>query len=168
MHASDPESATVPEEDEAVPDDEPDDEPEELPVMPDDEPEEPPEELPAMPDDEPEALSVDESASVPEDEPEAEPEEDPEFPPPLVLLEHPAATVAAEAPMPTTTITWKSFLVVFKVSPGGKATTHLFRGKHPMGQPACPRCQGAQGAAACVPRQSWVSPSMTAAVASAR
>jgi len=97
---------SVPEEDpedELDPDDEPDEE-----LEPDDEPEE--DEV--DPDDEPE------EDADPEDDPESseDPEDDP-VPPPLEELLHAPVMPAAAVPMPTTTMTWKSFFVAFKASP---------------------------------------------------
>jgi len=142
VHASDADPDEEPDDD-ALPEDEPDDD-----ALPDDEPdassdpEEEPEED-AVPDDEPE-----EDDAVPDDEPDAspaassaDPEDDPELPPPLELLEHAPAIVAADAPIPSTTITLNSFLVVFKASPLGKATTRLSRGKGPSGQCRCPEAR---------------------------
>ena len=98
---------SVPEEDpedELDPDDEPDEE-----LEPDDEPEE--DEV--DPDDEPE------EDADPEDDPESseDPEDDPVPPPPLEELLHAPVMPAAAVPMPTTTMTWKSFFVAFKASP---------------------------------------------------
>ena len=77
----------------------------------DTEPDEEPEDDEADPDDEPE-----ESDEEPDEE-EADPDEEPLLPPPLEELPQPAeptVTDAAAEPMPTTTSTWKSFLVDFK------------------------------------------------------
>lgn len=121
VHASDVEPDEEPDDEDAVPDDDPDDEPvvpEEEPVVPEDEPvvpeDEPvvPEEEPVVPEDEP----VD-----PEDEPVAsasDPDDEPELPPPLVLLEHAPPMATADELIPRTTMTLKSFFVVFKASPG--------------------------------------------------
>ena len=83
------------------------------------EPDEEPDDEDADPEDEPELLPDEELDVAPEEEPDADPDEDPPelVGPELELLEHPAASVAAEAPMPTTTITWNSFFVVLKASP---------------------------------------------------
>jgi hypothetical protein len=69
---------------------EPDDEPDEDDALPDEDPD--------IPDDDP---------VMPEEEPEADPEEDPDDDgPELELLEHATdPRVAADAPMPTTTMT---------------------------------------------------------------
>jgi hypothetical protein len=99
-------------EDELEPDDEPEDE-----LDPDDEPEEElePDDEPDEPEDDPEEEDAD-----PEDEPVAsasDPDEDPvPVGPALEELLQPAAIPAADVPIPTTTMTWNSFLVAFKAS----------------------------------------------------
>jgi hypothetical protein len=118
VHASIPPPDEEPEDDDAVPEDEPeelpDDEPEDEEPVSDGESSTDPEEEPEDPDEELDAISDVASSTDPEEEPELPP------PPPLELLEHARGIAVADAPIPTTTITWKSFFVVFKASPVGK------------------------------------------------
>jgi hypothetical protein len=115
VHASIAEPDEEPEDEEAVPDDEP----EELPAIPEDEPEELPEDEPVVPEEDP--VVPDEEPDASDDESWTDPEEEPEFDgPEPELLEQAAGTMAADAPMPMTTITLKSFFVVFKISPSKK------------------------------------------------